>query len=131
MEILNKIVWNKDQLISAIIQDADTKKVLMMAWMNEESLKKTISEGKCYFWSRSRNKLWLKGEESGHIHFVKEILLDCDNDCLLLMVKTEEGISCHTGRESCFFKQIKKNGDTMNEIEAVKISPERIYKEKK
>jgi phosphoribosyl-AMP cyclohydrolase len=103
-------------------------KVVMMAWMNKEALSKTIETKQCYFYSRSRNKIWLKGEESGNFHNVLSILVDCDFDSLLVKVNVKSGISCHTGRNSCFYNEITDNGDTINIIEEVLKDPKLIYK---
>ncbi|MGG7055151.1 phosphoribosyl-AMP cyclohydrolase [Nitrosomonas sp. ANs5] len=103
---LSKVNWSADGLIPAIAQEEGTGKVLMVAWMNHESLTKTVEQGEAIYWSRSRKKLWHKGEESGHIQKIKAIYLDCDEDVLLLSVEQTGGIACHTGRESCFFKKL-------------------------
>ena len=124
---IQKVKWNKDGLISATLQDFDSKEVLMVAWMNEEALNKTIEEKKCYFWSRSRQKMWLKGEESGHIHFVKEVRFDCDMDALLIKVVVDDNISCHTGRKSCFYKLYDDDHGLVDEGNVIK-NPEEIYK---
>jgi len=108
-EILQQIKFNEQGLICAIAQDFVTNQVLMQAWMNAESLQLTIKEGRAVYWSRSRSRIWRKGEESGHIQQVHDILLDCDNDCVLLKVKQIGKIACHTGRTSCFYKRIKDN----------------------
>jgi len=112
-EILNQIKFNQEGLIPAIIQDDKTKQVLMLAYMNRESLEKTFEKGRTYFYSRSRRELWLKGNTSGNIQVVKKIILDCDNDTLLVLVE-QKGVACHTGNYSCFFKEIK--GDKIEEI---------------
>lgn len=104
---LNKVNWSEDGLVPVIAQDAHTHAVLMMAWMNREALKLTTQTLEAHYWSRSRKKLWRKGEESGHIQKVREIHLDCDEDVLLLMVEQVGGIACHTGRQSCFFRKLK------------------------
>ena len=104
---LNKVNWSEDGLVPAIAQDAESGRVLMMAWMNRDSLRLTVESGEAVYWSRSRQKLWHKGEESGHIQKVKEIRLDCDGDVLLLQVEQVGGIACHTGRESCFFSKLE------------------------
>jgi phosphoribosyl-AMP cyclohydrolase len=106
---INEVNWTSDGLLPAIAQDAKTGRVLMMAWMNRESLALTVKENRAVYWSRSRNKLWRKGEESGHIQNVKEIRLDCDSDVIILQVEQVAGIACHTGRESCFYR-VLKNG---------------------
>lgn len=100
---LDKITWNSDGLIPAIAQDHSSGRILMMAWMNAESLTLTVEENRAIYWSRSRQKLWRKGEESGHVQHIKEIRLDCDSDVIILTVDQVGGIACHTGRESCFY----------------------------
>jgi len=110
MLFINEIKWTTDGLVPAIAQDAKTGRVLMMAWMNREALELTVKENRAVYWSRSRNKLWRKGEESGHVQNVKEIRLDCDNDVIILQVEQVAGIACHTGRESCFYR-VLKNGN--------------------
>lgn len=122
---LDAIQWNADGLIPAIAQDADSNRVLMMAWMNRESLQATAESGKAVYWSRSRQKLWRKGESSGHEQEVRGLYLDCDGDTLVLKVKQKGGIACHTGRESCFFRRFE-NGQWQN-AEAVIRSPDEIY----
>jgi len=112
-EILNQIKFNKEGLIPVIIQDEKTDQILMLAYMNRESLEKTLEEGRTCFYSRSRRELWFKGSTSGNIQSVKKIVLDCDNDTLLVLVK-QKGVACHTGHYSCFFKEIK--GDKIEEI---------------
>ena len=104
---IDKICFNENGLIPAIAQDYKTGKVLMLAWMSRESLLETISSKKAVYFSRSRSKLWMKGESSGHFQTLHELRLDCDNDTILLKVKQEEGVACHTGRESCFFQILK------------------------
>ena len=124
---LNKVNWADDGLVPAIAQDASNGRVLMVAWMNREALRLTAQSGEAVYWSRSRKKLWHKGEESGHIQKVKEIRLDCDNDVVLLQVEQGGGIACHTGRESCFFSKLE-NGHWV-ETDAVIKNPEEIYKQ--
>lgn len=102
---LDQIGWTADGLVPAIVQEGATGRVLMMAWMNREALLETIASGKAVYWSRSRKRLWRKGEESGHVQSVKEIRLDCDGDALLLVVEQAGGIACHTGRHSCFYRR--------------------------
>jgi phosphoribosyl-AMP cyclohydrolase len=118
---LDAIKWNDDGLVPAIAQDAATGKVLMQAWMNRDALRLTATEGRAVYWSRSRKKLWRKGEASGHIQHVKDIRLDCDNDVVLLLVEQVGGIACHTGRERCFHQQLQ--GDACVSVEVV-IKPE-------
>lgn len=103
---LNKVQWNEHGLVPVIAQQASTNDVLMFAWMNREALEKTVETGEAVYWSRSRKKLWHKGEESGHIQKVLDIRLDCDSDVLLLKVEQLDNIACHTGRHSCFFQQL-------------------------
>ena len=107
---LDKIAWNSDGLVPAIAQDHKTGRILMMAWMNAESLSLTVEEKRAIYWSRSRQKLWRKGEESGHVRHIKEIRLDCDSDVIILTVEQVGGIACHTGRESCFYF-VLENGE--------------------
>ena len=123
---LNKVNWAEDGLVPAIAQDATSGRVLMVAWMDREALKRTVLFGEAVYWSRSRKKLWHKGEESGHIQRVKEIRLDCDGDVLLLQVEQGGGIACHTGRASCFFSRLE-NGQWV-ETDAVIKNPDEIYK---
>lgn len=106
---LSKINWSEDGLIPVIAQEADSGKILMVAWMNREALKLTAEKREAIYWSRSRKKLWHKGEESGHIQKIKAIYLDCDEDVLLIIVEQMGGIACHTGRHSCFFQKLEDN----------------------
>ena len=123
---LDEIKWTDDGLVPAIAQDAETGRVLMFAWMNRESLSMTAEKGEAVYFSRSRNKLWHKGEESGHTQKVKSIRLDCDNDVILLGIEQTGGIACHTGRQSCFFKEFS-NGEWQT-VDAVIKNPGEIYK---
>ncbi len=123
---LDEIRWTADGLIPAIAQDSETGKVLMFAWMNRESLQLTVDEGYAVYWSRSREKLWRKGEESGHKQKIVHIQLDCDEDVLLLSIEQEGGIACHTGRQSCFYRRLVDGEWRI--IENVLKSPEHIYK---
>jgi phosphoribosyl-AMP cyclohydrolase len=102
------VKWNEHGLVAAIAQDATSKEVLMMAWMSRESLALTLTSGDAHYWSRSRKALWKKGESSSHIQHVKEISLDCDGDTILLAVEQVGGVACHTGRATCFYKQVTK-----------------------
>ncbi|MSP96730.1 MAG: phosphoribosyl-AMP cyclohydrolase [Betaproteobacteria bacterium] len=106
MSWLDDVHWNGDGLVPAIAQEAASGKVLMVAWMNREALAKTVSSGVAVYWSRSRRRLWQKGEESGHVQKVLEVRLDCDEDVLLLQVEQVGGIACHTGRHNCFFHKL-------------------------
>ncbi|MFA5370928.1 MAG: phosphoribosyl-AMP cyclohydrolase [Sideroxydans sp.] len=123
---LNKINWSDDGLIPAIAQDAATGRVLMLAWMDREALQLTWQKSEAIYWSRSRKRLWHKGEESGHIQKVKEIRLDCDGDVILLQVEQRGGIACHTGRASCFFSKLEQG--KWVEVDPVLKSHEEIYK---
>jgi phosphoribosyl-AMP cyclohydrolase len=122
---LDQIAWTSDGLVPAVAQDAESGRVLMMAWMNRESLALTVSEERAVYWSRSRGKLWRKGEESGHVQLVREIRLDCDNDVIVLMVDQVGGIACHTGRESCFYRALEEG--EWKTVEAVIQDPSSIY----
>ena len=126
---LNKVNWSEDGLVPAIAQDAASGRVLMMAWMNRDSLKSTIATGKTHFWSRSRQKYWMKGEESGHTQTVKDIAYDCDGDTLLIQVE-QIGAACHEGYRSCFFRSIEGKGDTSKVTEVQLETPEQIYGKK-
>ena len=99
--------WNEEGLVAAIAQDASSGRVLTLAWMNRDALRQTVQRGEAVYWSRSRNKLWRKGEESGHVQKVRELRMDCDADALLLTVEQVGGIACHTGRERCFFRRLE------------------------
>jgi phosphoribosyl-AMP cyclohydrolase len=101
---LDAVKWNEQGLVPVIAQEVGSKDILMMAWMNRDALLATVRLGEAVYWTRSRQKLWLKGEESGHTQKVKEIHLDCDGDTILLMVEQKDGIACHTGEHSCFFR---------------------------
>lgn len=124
-ELFDNLRWNEQGLIPAIAQDAESGRILMLAWMNAESLQLTMDEGIAVYWSRSRNKLWRKGESSGHQQRIKEIRLDCDDDVILLSVEQVGGIACHTGRESCFYR-VLKDGEWQAVDEVIKPSEE-IY----
>ena len=125
---LEAIQWTAEGLAPAIAQDAASGRVLMFAWMNREALQKTQQTGEAHYWSRSRGKLWHKGEESGHVQRVLEIRLDCDSDAVLLRVEQAGGIACHTGRESCFFRKLD-NGRWVSTDPVLK-DPELIYGKK-
>ncbi len=122
---LEEIRWTSEGLVPVIAQEADSGQVLMFAWMNRESLKLTAEEGYAVYWSRSRGKLWRKGEESGHRQKVLEIRLDCDEDVILIKVVQEGGIACHTGRHHCFFRKLRNH--RWEVVEPVLKSPETIY----
>ena len=122
---LDDIKWTDDGLVPVIAQEDSTGEVLMFAWMNRESLALTVLEGKAIYWSRSRGRLWRKGEESGHEQIIKDMRLDCDNDVILIRVEQKGGIACHTGRESCFYRTLEQ--DQWRENSPVIIDPEEIY----
>ena len=122
---LNKINWSKDGQVTAIAQDVATGRVLMVAWMNREALRLTLETGEAVYWSRSRKKLWHKGEQSGHFQRVKEIFLDCDGDAVLMLVEQQGGIACHTGHVSCFFNRLE-HGQWL-EVDAVLKNPDEMY----
>ncbi|WP_313327220.1 phosphoribosyl-AMP cyclohydrolase [Stutzerimonas balearica] len=129
MNWLDEINWNADGLVPAIAQDHQTGRVLMMAWMNRESLQLTVQENRAIYWSRSRGKLWRKGEESGHVQKMHELRLDCDADVIILMVEQIGGIACHTGRQSCFYRVLEQ--DQWKTVEPVLKDPHAIYAEHK
>jgi phosphoribosyl-AMP cyclohydrolase len=122
---LDEVPWNEHELVAAVAQDAKTGKVLTVAWMNREALAQTVERGEAVYWSRSRRKLWRKGEESGHVQKVREVRLDCDADAVLLLVEQAGGIACHTGRERCFFRKLE-NGRWV-ETDPVLKDPASIY----
>jgi len=122
---LDQVKWTDDGLVPAIAQDAETGRILMMAWMNRESLSMTAEKNEAVYWSRSRQKLWHKGESSGHIQKVKSIRLDCDSDVIVLQVEQLGGIACHTGRESCFYSELKDK--QWQVVEPVLKDPKEIY----
>ncbi len=123
---LDALTWNEQGLIPVIVQAHDSGTVLMFAWMNRESLQLTVKTGQAVYWSRSRQKLWHKGEESGHVQIVKELRTDCDNDVILLKVEQMGGMACHTGRHSCFFQRYQSGSGWQN-VEPVIKDPKEIY----
>jgi len=123
---LDEITWGEDGLVPAIAQDAASGRVLMLAWMNREALALTVDTGEAHYWSRSRRRLWRKGEQSGHVQKVKELRLDCDGDALLLSVEQAGGIACHTGRERCFFRRYDDGQWTVTD--PVLQDPTQIYR---
>jgi phosphoribosyl-AMP cyclohydrolase len=124
-DYLKHIRWDENGLLPAIAQDSKSGKVLMMAWMNPESLRLTVQENRAVYWSRSRQALWRKGESSGHIQKLVELRLDCDGDTLLLGVEQVGGMACHTGREHCFYRRLGEG--QWQTVEPVKRDPEEIY----
>ncbi|WP_293269104.1 phosphoribosyl-AMP cyclohydrolase [Neptunomonas sp.] len=123
---LESIKWDEQGLIPAIAQDYKTGRILMVAWMNQEALQLTVAEQRAIYWSRSRQKLWRKGEESGHVQVLHEIRLDCDRDVLVLQVEQKGGIACHTGRESCFYSVLRDG--QWDAVDPVLKNPDDIYK---
>ena len=136
---LDDVCWDDRGLVTAIAQDAASKRVLMVAWMNRESLEETARTGKATYFSRSRGRLWRKGEESGHAQEVREIRLDCDGDVVLLMIEQIGGIACHTGRESCMYRKLdlpaqgalaSEAGWVWHAVDPVLKDPDEIYSSK-
>jgi phosphoribosyl-AMP cyclohydrolase len=123
---LDEVLWDAQGLVPAIAQDAQTGEVLMFAWMNREALALTAETGHVVYWSRSRGRLWRKGEESGHTQKVLELRVDCDKDVVLLKIEQSGGIACHTGRRSCFFNRLETSG--WQDVEPVLKDPKEIYK---
>ncbi len=126
MNWIDKVKWNADGLVPVIAQDAESGKVLMLAWMNRESLQLSASTGEAVYWSRSRSRLWKKGEESGHVQRIRALRLDCDEDAILMQIEQVGGIACHTGRRSCFFHELKS--EKWRDVEPVLKDPREIYK---
>jgi phosphoribosyl-AMP cyclohydrolase len=123
---VDQLRWDEKGLVAAIAQDARSGRVLTVAWMNREALIETVKRGEAVYWSRSRSKLWHKGEESGHVQKVLEVRLDCDADAILLKVEQVAGIACHTGRESCFFRKLEDGSWTSTD--PVLKDPQEIYR---
>ena len=123
---LNKVNWAQDGLVPAIAQEAASGRVLTLAWMNREALKKTVQTGEAHYWSRSRKKIWHKGEQSGNVQKVNSIRLDCDDDVILIEIQQTGGIACHTGRHSCFFQKLVEG--KWVETDPVLKDPSEIYK---
>lgn len=126
MDWVDELRFDKEGLIPAIVQDAGDNEILMMAWMNKESLRDTLKTGRTHFWSRSRKKYWMKGEESGNVQKVQNVFYDCDADCLLIKVEQAGGAACHTGHRSCFFSKIVDG--VPQETEKRVFDPEKVYK---
>jgi phosphoribosyl-AMP cyclohydrolase len=121
---LAAITFGPDGLVAAVAQQHDTGEILMVAWMNRDAVRATLSEGRTCYWSRSRGRLWRKGEISGQVQLLRELRLDCDGDAVLLLVD-QQGMACHTGRRSCFFRSWR--GDNWTIIAEPQISPETLY----
>ena len=130
MSFYDNLKFDAHGLIPAIIQEQQTGRVLMMAWMNRASLEKTLETGKTHFWSRSRQQFWMKGETSGHVQQVRNIAFDCDGDVLLIQV-VQTGAACHEGYQSCFFRSVEKDGKSVKITEARLETPDQIYGKKK
>jgi len=126
MSLIEHLKFNPDGLIPAIVQEQSTKRVLMMAWMSQASLERTLALGKTVFWSRSRQAFWMKGETSGHVQQVKDIAIDCDGDTLLIQVETQ-GPACHNGYQSCFYRSAGVDGKALRETEPQMVAPELVY----
>ena len=126
MSWLDEVPFDEAGLVAAIAQDAASGRVLTLAWMNREALRRTVESGEAVYWSRSRNRLWKKGEQSGNVQAVREVRLDCDEDVVLLKVAQQGGIACHTGRESCFYRKLE-NGSWVT-VDPVLKDPRLIYK---
>lgn len=124
---LDEVRWDESGLVPVIAQEADSGTVLMFAWMNREALQRTADGGEAVYWSRSRRRLWHKGEESGHVQKVRAIRLDCDGDVVLLSVDQVGGIACHTGRQRCFYRQLQQDG-RWQAVEPVLKDPQEIYR---
>jgi phosphoribosyl-AMP cyclohydrolase len=125
MSFVDDILWNSDGLAPAIAQDAETGKILMVAWMNREALQMTVIENRAIYWSRSRQKIWRKGEESGNVQQLKELRIDCDKDVIMMQVEQVGGIACHTGRVSCFYRVLKDGQWTS--LDPVIKNPKELY----
>lgn len=123
--LIDAVKWNADGLVCAVTQDFETKKVLMLAWMNAEALRRTAETGFAHYYSRSRQAQWKKGEQSGHVQQVHEMYLDCDGDAIVMLIRQHGGIACHTGRESCFYR-VWRNGEWQNNLPVLKPADE-IY----
>lgn len=123
---LDEVKWDDQGLVPAVAQEAETGRVLMLAWMNAESLALSVDEGRAVYWSRSRRRLWRKGEESGNVQRIREIRLDCDGDVVLLEVEQIGGVACHTGRHSCFYRTLRDGEWTA--VDPVLTDPARMYR---
>jgi phosphoribosyl-AMP cyclohydrolase len=125
---LDEVCFDERGLVTVIAQDAASHRVLMVAWATREALAETAATGRGVYWSRSRGKLWRKGEDSGHVQQVREVRLDCDGDAVLYVVEQAGGIACHTGRESCFYRVLE--GDAWRTVDPVRVDPAQIYRSK-
>lgn len=127
MTWLDEIKWTDEGLVPVIAQESGTGRVVMFAWMNREALEKSVAEGRAIYWSRSRRRLWPKGEESGHVQWIRSVRLDCDGDVLLLEIEQVGGVACHTGRHSCFYRELR--GDRWEGVDPVLKDPKQVYKQ--
>ncbi len=127
-EIISRVKFDEKGLVTAVAQDHETSEILMLAYMNEDSLRETIETGRAVYWSRSRQKLWRKGEESGNVQNVKEVYLDCDGDAIVLKVEQVGGAACHTGHRTCFYRKLQDGG--LVEMGSLVFDPEKVYKHK-
>ncbi|MCL5033731.1 MAG: phosphoribosyl-AMP cyclohydrolase [Bacteroidetes bacterium] len=127
-EIIGKLKFDEKGLVTAVAQDHETGEILMLAFMNEESFRRTVETGQAVYWSRSRKKLWHKGEESGNVQIVKEIYVDCDADAIVLKIKQVGGAACHTGHRTCFYRRIENEG--LVEEGTPLFDPDKVYKHK-
>ncbi len=125
MNWLDAVQWNDDGLVPVVTQDIDSKRILTHAWLNRDALARAASEGRAVYWSRSRKKLWRKGEESGNVQQLHEVYLDCDGDTVVFLVTQVGGIACHTGRESCFYQRL--DGDQWQTVDPVLKDPAQMY----
>jgi len=126
MSVIESLKWNADGLVPAIVQDVSNGRVLMLAWMNRAALEKTMETRRTWFWSRSRQKYWMKGETSGHVQVVKDVAFDCDGDTILIQVE-QKGAACHEGYRSCFFRSLRDDGNASQVTESPLVSPESVY----
>lgn len=124
---IDEVRWNGDGLVPVVAQETGSGKILTLAWMNRDALAMSVREGRAVYWSRSREKLWRKGEESGHVQIINEVRLDCDKDAILLLVTQQGGIACHTGRHSCFYHRLAEG--RWQVVEQVLKDPEKIYRQ--
>ena len=128
---LDAVRWSPDGLVAAIAQDAGSLRVLTLAWMNRQALARTLATGEAHYWSRSRSRLWHKGEESGHVQRVRELRLDCDGDAIVLLVESVGGVACHTGRQSCFWQRLETPAGGIPQwriVDPVLHDPEEMYR---
>ena len=128
MNIIQQLKFDSEGLIPAIAQEEKSGEVLMMAWMNRESLQRTIETGRATYWSRSRKKIWMKGEESGNIQEICSIHVDCDGDVVLLKVSQVGGAACHTGHRTCFYREVVEKGESLKEQDQLVFNPKTVYK---